>query len=418
MTKSGEQVNSTTGRRRISPERAVVVATFVNSVGNGMLMTVLVLFFSRVVGLSVAEIGIALAAGGACRIVAGTPLGHLSDRFGARRILVAFYLSLACFQSLYVLVGNFAVLLGLSCVVSTIDAGAGAARGALIGAITNDPSRRVTVRARLRSMTNIGLTIGAALGSVALYFDSATGYILMILINSVSTLGAGVVILSIPPQQTTEHDALGRSLVLRDKPYILLTMLTAALSLHYSLLEVAIPLWISQWTDAPRSLVGVLLVINTVAVAMFQVRASKHIVDIRSAYRTTRLAGLLLFAACIAYGLAEPSGRVVAVIALVAGCLLHVVGEMGQAASSFLYSYEFAPPSAQGQYQGFWSTGFALAMTVSPLLYSALPLNLGFIGWVFLGTIFVIAAFAHGPALRWAEARALRAAEPPLAPAP
>lgn len=399
-------------KNRVRPERAVVIATFVNSAGNGMLMTILVLYFNQVVGLSVTEIGIALAAGGACRIAAGAPLGHLSDRYGARRMLIAFYVCLACFQALYVFVEDYLFLIGLCCIVSSLDAGAGAARGALIGAVTSDPSRRVAVRAKLRSMTNIGLTLGAGVGSIALYFETASGYFLMIVLNAASTLAAAIVILSMPAQDGAVHGTTDRRLVLRDKPYILLTALTAILSLHYSLLEVAIPLWVAEWTDAPRPIIGVLLVVNTIIVAVFQVRTSRRVTDLDSALRTTRLAGILLFGACIAYGASGSAVKFLAIGALLAACLLHVFGEMGQAASSFMYSYEFAPPAAQGQYQGFWSTGFALAMTISPLLYSALPLKLGFEGWLVLGAIFMMAALAHGPALRWAEARTLPAIEP------
>jgi MFS family permease len=393
------------GVRRQS-ESAVVIATLVNSVGNGMLMTMSVIYFHQQIGLSVAQIGAALAAGGLCRILAGSPLGHMADRFGAKRTLIALYLLLAVLQITYIAAGSFAGLVVVVCCASIVDAGAGAARGALIGQVSSDPSRRVSIRARLRSVTNIGLTAGAAVGGLSLYIDNIRIYHVMFVVNAVSTLCAGLVIRRVVAQESGSTPATAhRRSVISDYPYISLTFLTAVMSLHYSILEIAIPLWVAGNTNAPKWIVGALLIVNTVIVAAFQVRASRTIVDVRSAYRATRLSGYLLFAACAVYGASTFGNSAWAIAALLIASLLHVVAEMRQAAGAFLFSYHFAPDAAQGQYQGFWASGFSIATMASPLLYAALPLALGFVGWIVLGSLFAVSALSHRPVLRWAERR-------------
>ena len=47
------------------------------------------------------------------------------------------------------------------------------------------------------------------------------------------------------------------------RPYVSVTLVGSVLAVHYQLLEVAMPLWVVEHTTAPRSLVAVLMVINT-----------------------------------------------------------------------------------------------------------------------------------------------------------
>ena len=58
------------------PARVLALATLVNTMGNGLFLTGSVLFFTRVIGLSPAQVGLGLSAAGICGMVAGIPLGR------------------------------------------------------------------------------------------------------------------------------------------------------------------------------------------------------------------------------------------------------------------------------------------------------------------------------------------------------
>jgi hypothetical protein len=47
--------------------------------------------------------------------------------------------------------------------------------------------------------------------------------------------------------------------------------------MHFVVMVLALPLWIAQYTSAPRSLVAITLMINTVCVALLQVRLTRGI---------------------------------------------------------------------------------------------------------------------------------------------
>src|SRR5439155_21842572 len=136
------------------------------------------------------------------------------------------------------------------------------------------------------------------------------------------------------PEVTSTPGAGPKLAVLRDKPYAVLTGLNTIMLLHVPMMTLAIPLWIVQRTDAPRWMVSALLVVNTVTVVLFQIRVARRVVDLRSAARSTRFAGVLLLAACVVFALTSLGLKAwIATVVLLAAALLQAAGEMAQSAA-------------------------------------------------------------------------------------
>ncbi len=195
-----------------------------------------------------------------------------------------------------------------------------------------------------------------------------------------------------------------RFAVLRDRPYALVTVLNALLLLRMPLISLAIPLWTVTRTDAPGWLVSALLVLNTGAVMLFQVRTASAVRDLPSAARTVARGGVLMLASCAVFALSAVGapGWVAVLVLLVAGGL-QVAGEMMQSAGAWQIGFDLAPADQQGQYQGFFGMGVPLARMLGPLLLTALIVDWGVPGWLLLGALFLGAGLALGPAVRWAE---------------
>jgi MFS family permease len=387
------------------PLRALALATLLSRVGNGLLMTVSVLYFNRIVGLSIAQIGVGLTIAGLFGLLAGIPLGHLADRRGPRTLFVVLGGSVAVLSLAYLLVQTFWQFLGVAIVLTILDRGAGAVRAALIGAVTTGAGR-VAARAYLRAITNIGIMAGAGIGALALHFDTALAYRVMFGLDSVLTLASAFVILAIPrvpPQPKAEDGPVW--IALRDRGYLAVAALNAGMSIHYAVLDVAIPLWVVDHTDAPRWTVALLLVINTVVVSLFQVRSSRGIADPASAAKATRTAGWLLLASMGLFAGASGGGVVVAVALLALGAFVQVLGELLQSSGSFLLSYDLAPDQAQGQYQGVWGTSMSISTMIAPTVLALLPLGLGVPGWIILGVWFAVIGVLFVPVVRWAATR-------------
>lgn len=399
--------------------RLLAGATLISTLGNGLFFTLSALYFTRIVGLSVTQVALGLTVGGALGVAAGVPLGHLADRVGTRRLLIALVLAEAACTAAYTLVDSFAVFLVVVCAATVADRGSNAVRAALF-AVVLPADGRTHARAYLRAVTNVGMGVGGAAGAIALQADTRAAYVVFILLDAVSFVGAVAILLRVPvPGSTRPADAPAasepagrrRNPALRDRPYLLVVALSSVLALQFGLIEVGVPLWIAGHTAAPRAMVAVVLVLNPALVVLLQVRASRGVTSVPLAARAGRAGGLLLAASCLVFAAAGWFGAAAAAAAvLVVAIVLQTLAEMTSSAAGWQLSYDLADPAAHGAYQGVFSSGFALAGMLAPLIAAVTALHHGTAGWAVLAALFAAAGLLLGPATRWAAAHGRPAA--------
>lgn len=380
--------------------------TLVNALGNGLFVTVSTLFFIRSVGLTVSQVGVGMAVGGVCGIVAGFPMGKLSDRYGARRVVVCLLLLEAVLIVGYTQVHSFGMFVAVACVVTFLDRGASAVRSALIGQALPAESR-VHGRAYIRSMTNIGMGVGAAIAGIALHFDTPSAYRAMVFADALTFLAAALLLLRIPTSSGAAAHAQSpedRRKPLRDFRYLLVTLLNAVLTLQMGILQVGFPVWVAYHTDAPRIIISAAFFVNTALVVLLQVRASRGTEDPLRAARACFIAGLLLAAACVAYGVMGHLGVASAAAVAIAATIALTWGEMLSAAGGWSLSYELSDEQSIGAYQGIYNSGFAAGLLFAPLVITQTALRFGMAGWAGLGALFLVSGLMLIPATRWALA--------------
>jgi MFS family permease len=384
--------------------RRLALAQLANAIGDGAYLVSSALYFARIVGLSPTQIGFGLTFGWAVGAVVGVPLGHLADRRGPKGVAVLLAVSTALSAGLFLFVRSFPLFVLAVCLYACSQAGLAAARQALLAGLV-DKEKRTEIRAYLQSTVNAGLAIGAALGGVALTFDTREAYLAVFVVDTLGFLAAAAVLRRlphVPPSPPVVGEP--KLAVLRDRPYALIAFLNTLMLFYMPLLSVVVPLWIVQRTSAPRWTVATLLVLNTLSVVVFQVRVARQVKGLDSASRLVRYAGVVMFASCAVFALSGAgSSAWAAAIALFAAAGLQVVGEMMLASGAWEISFDLAPSDKQGQYQGFFGTGVAVARMCGPLLLTTLIINWGTPGWFVLGGLFVVAGTAMGPAVRWAR---------------
>lgn len=405
--------------QRILPEtpaaRVMALATLINVTGNGIYVVVAVLYFTRIVGLSPTEVGVGLSIAGLFGLLSGVPMGHLGDRVGGRELIIVLLLVGAVAAAAAAVVETYWQFVLQASALAIFDRGSAAVRAGLIASSSTGPER-IRTRAYLRSITNVGLAVGGGGAALALIVDTKAAYVTVIMVNAATYLLTAWVLRSYPHiAPVPREQGAPITQVFRDAPYVVMTALMAAMAMQYAILDVGIPLWVDNYTSAPRWTVSLLFVINTVVVVLFQVAVSRRVESVTFAARIISLSGIVFWLACVLFAFAEGRSTGWAVTLLVLAGLVHVGGELLQAAAQFCLGQELAAEHAQGQYQGLFSTGFSLSTMVAPTVITLLPIKLGVPGWWILGGIFVALGALLLPVAAWAQRTRHRYAAPTAA---
>lgn len=377
----------------LPPEvRRLVIATLVNTFGNGVYAAVGALYLTRAAGLSVHEVGLGLTIAGLVGLIASTPLGIVADRFGPNRAYVGFLLLQAVTMTALTQVRSFGLFVAVVGVTAIADSGQRGAKGALIaGLVPSD--QRVRTRALLRVTTNIGMGVGMALAGIVLAVDQREVYLIALFANAATyVVTAGLVQWGMtrvaPVPSTAGPSALT---ALKDRPFLAFVALDGLLSMHNAMAQVAIPLWVATATDAPTWVISVLLVVNAASVILLQLRVARGTEQLAGAARAGRRAGLLLAVACGVLAITDITSGWVTIALLITAALVHVLGEMLQSAGGWGISFELAPPGGQGQYQGAYAMGTQVGDLVAPVVLTVVAVSWGWPGWLLTATIFLVA---------------------------
>ena len=255
--------------------RVLSLSNLAKTVGHGVVTSVIVLYFIGKVGIGVDRVGLALSAGAAIGMLGSVPLGHLADLYGPRNVTVGLLYLLGVFVGTYAFVHSFPWLVVVVSLALMAESAAHASRGALIAGLI-PPEERVRTSSYMRSVANVGIAIGAAVGGVALYLDSTAVYLGVLIGGGVCFILSGSAYLTVPSVPVLATDRGGpRWVALRDRPFLVMALLNTVLIMHITILAVALPIWISTRTAAPSWIYSAVLILNTAVVVFLQVRVSR-----------------------------------------------------------------------------------------------------------------------------------------------
>ncbi len=388
--------------------RIMALGSFANRFGAGAVLTTSVLYFTRQVGFTATEVALAISLSAIVGIVVQVPAGHLGDVRGPREVLTFFMAGAAVFSVAPAFARSPWTLALALAVLTAFERSAGSVNQGVIAQVARG-GRAVLFKAYLRAVTNTALGLGSVLGGIALVVDETWAYLAVFFVNAAFTALAAwntTRLPHLPPSPVVEGEP--RLAVLRDWPYVVMVVITGVYSLHFFVMEIGLVLYISTHTAAPTVMVAVLLVINTAAVALFQVRLSRRADSVEAGSKALVGGALWIAAGFAVIGLADRGSVWVAIALLVAGSLVHVVGEMIGSGGQWGIQMGLAPHERQGQYQGFAGLGFSVMAVVGPPVVTFFTVDQGERGWFMLAGIMVAVSLVSVPAARWALASRAR----------
>ncbi|WP_410592445.1 MFS transporter [Amycolatopsis sp. lyj-23] len=393
--------------------RSLLWGRGVSALGDGLWFTIWALYLTRIAGLPPVTVGAGLAVASAVGMVAAVPLGAFADRAGARAVLVVLTLVRAVAMAGYLAVGGTWSFLAVTVPFTALATGGTAVRTALITGLVAEPAQRVRALAQQRVAQHVGYAAGAGLGALVLTADTRWAYTVAIAGNAVSFLVLAGATLLVPAPTRTPGTAErpATRVVLGDRPYLCVTAATAVLSLCWAMLSTGLPLWLSGRTHLPLGLGGVVVVISSVGIAVFQVPFARFARTAGQAARTAVVSGGVLAASCVLLATTSGGSGTAAVAVVGLAALLHVAGELGYVAANWGLSVRLMREDAKGAYQGATEAATATVQMVGPGVFTLAIGGLGGAGWLVVAVVF-LAAVAPVPALtRWAI-RTRQPAEP------
>ncbi len=389
--------------------RRLATQSMLFSTGEGAFNTGSAVFLTQVVGMSAAKVGLALTIINVAEFLFAYPAGRIVDRLGPKRVwAVTTWARAGCFVALP-FVGSFEQYL----VVGLFFAVFGSAGGSAYQAYVLDvlPAKeRVETQAYMYSALNVGFTLGALIGGVALAFDSLT-------VVQWTPLFAGALMainawwIGRLPQ--ANHDlrvASGEVRVRPDGPgpirnvgWILTTFCLGVLWTNQVLLNIVIPLWLVLATDAPQVLLAWLFGTNTVLCIFLPAYTSQGVKDLKDGMRYVYISSAFFVASCVITAFTHSTVGLVTVLLVWLGHVTVTGAELYISGASWSFQAELMDPKRRGEYQGVQEVSSALGSMWAPALFTFLAMEWGAEGWMVIAAIIVGATVAIRPSLGLAE---------------
>jgi MFS family permease len=399
--------------RRILPpselERDLALQCVLSAFATGSFLTGTAVFFTQIVGLTGAQVGLGMSISGVVTLLLSLPLGRLSDHVGAKPLWAVASLVEAALYFAWPMVGSMAAFVALLSLLAAVSQAGNTGRNVYRIAVF---PREVRVRALayMRSARNVGYTLGALAGGVALAIGTRSAIIAVPILTGVLLVLNAVMVSRLPgidrPPAPARHDeATGISAppAWRNPGFVVLSMSNGVLSSNQILLNVVVPLWLVERTDAPHTLLAWLFGTNTVMAVLLQVRASRGSETVNGALRAVRLSGWAFILSCLVIGVTHETVGWVSIVLIWLGHVTITGAELWQSASDWGFQSELSDHRRLGDYQGVWGLGYQAQPIIFPGLFTFLALQWGEPGWAVIAGIGVLAALVAHPAARAAE---------------
>ena len=169
------------------------------------------------------------------------------------------------------------------------------------------------------------------------------------------------------------------------------------------LLNIVIPLWLVQETDAPRVLLAFLFGTNTVMCIFLPMAAARGVKDVGTALRAIRFSAAFFVVSCLITAYTHDTVGWVTIALVWLGHVTVTGAELFSSAGEWGLQAELSDPARRGEYQGVSQLGFTVGSVWAPAAYTFLAMEWGTPGWLVIAAIVVAAAIGIHPASRSAE---------------
>lgn len=378
------------------------------ALGEGTFMAGSAVFFTQIVGLSVVQVGVGLTIAGLFGFVAAYPMGRIVDRIGAKRCWSISSAGQAAMFAVWPFIDSFQGYIAMAVVMEVIGALGGTAHGAYTIDVL-PPKERVTSRAYMYSALNVGFTLGSLVGGIALAFESLTLLSLVPYFTAAVFMTNAFNVTRLPDaphdMRTTEERKIkvAGPGPLKNLGWMLSMFFSGTLWSNQVILNLVIPLWLVEKTDAPWVVLAFLFGTNTVMCIFLPLAAARGIKDNSTALRAIRVSTVFFIVSCVVTLSTHHSVGLWTVLLFFLGHVTLTGAELYLSAASWTFEAELMDPRRRGEYQGAAELSSTLGRVWAPALYTFLAMNWGSAGWLLIAAIITVAAAGLHPSVKMAR---------------
>ncbi len=349
----------------------------VNSLGNGIVLPFIVIYLHNVRGISFAEAGFALSAGGVAALVAGLLAGSTVDRVGGRNTLLIGLLLQAAAFVLFPLIRHPWQAFGLLSLEGAGTACFWPGQSTLLARLT-PPAGRHSAYALQRVSMNLGMGLGGVVGGLIATTRHPGSFTTLFLLDAATFLVFVAVLSTVSEplpeaEQPREELAGGYRAVMRDRNFVgLLALNVLFVAVGYEVFAL-LPPFAKNYAGVGERWIGMIWLANTLLIVLIQLPVSKLLEGRR---RMAALALMNVFwaiAALIVLAAGDLLTGTSAALVFISATLFFGVGETLQGPTQAPLVADLAPERLRGRYFALgsmsWSAGSILGPAVGgPLL--------------------------------------------------
>ncbi|HEY0903862.1 MAG TPA: MFS transporter, partial [Marmoricola sp.] len=185
--------------------------------------------------------------------------------------------------------------------------------------------------------------------------------------------------------------------------WLLTTFFEGVFWTNQVLLNIVIPLWLVEKTDAPWVLLAFLFGTNTVMCIFLPMAAARGVHDVPSALRALRVSSTFFVVSCVITLATHDTVGWVTIALVWLGHVTVTGAELYLSAASWTFEAELMDPRQRGAYQGAGALSGTLGKVWAPAVYTFLAMHWGAAGWLVIAGIVVVATIGVHPSTRLAR---------------
>ena len=362
------------------PFRILVAGRLMDAIGNGMTLSLLVVYLSQVRGIPILIASLVLTWMAVLGMAAAPLTGTLTDRYGPRRVIL-YAVAVECAG---VALLSQVTSAGAAFAVASLMAIGGAGIWGPISTFTAQivpEEQRPTAFAVSFMCLNLGLGIGGLIGAAIVDISRPETFVILYLVDAATYAFTWLAVASLRglggpvPRSEDEPTTGGWRVALGDRRLRRMVAVSLLLlTFGYGSLEAGLAIFVTDTALLPEGIIGFVWLVNTVTIVVCQLFVLTWVRG-RSRTRMIGLVGLLWGSSWLILALVPEIPHTAAIVVLLASTAVFALGESVWSPTAPALVNSIAPDHLRGRYNSAqtltWSVSAALAPVLSGLLIGA-----------------------------------------------